>query len=114
MYHKMIEQTYILDESSISISGVSHQLSPIEVTMLSLFSKNRNVLNSTLMELFAKDDKTKDYAVKRKNKALATLDSKLIKLFKIDFIKKEKSKGDSRQLTYTLNKKIRIIEETNE
>ena len=114
MYHKMIEQTYILDESSISISGVSHQLLPIEITILSLFSKNRNVLNSSLMELFTKDDKTKDYAVKRKNKALATLDSKLVKLFKINFIKKEKSKGDSRQLTYTLNKKIRIIEETNE
>ena len=66
------------------------------------------------MELFAKDDKTKDYAVKRKNKTLATLDSKLVKLFNITFIEKRKSIGDSRQLTYTLNKKIRIIEETNE
>ena len=47
MYHKMIEQTYILDESSISISGVSHQLLPIEISILSLFSKNRNVLNSS-------------------------------------------------------------------
>ena len=46
MYHKMIEQTYILDESSISISGVSHQLLPIEITILSLFSRNRSVLNS--------------------------------------------------------------------
>ena len=114
MYHKMIEQTYIIDESSISISGVSHQLSPIEISILSLFSKNRNVLNSSLMELFAKDDKTKDYAVKRKNKTLISLESKLFKLFKIGFIEKRKSIGDSRQLTYTLNKKIRIIEEANE
>ena len=114
MYHKMIEQTYILDESSISISGVSHQLSPIETTILSLFSKNRNVLNSSLMELFAEDDKTKDYAVKRKNKTLVSLESKLFKLFNISFIQKKKSMGDSRQLTYTLNKKIRIIEEANE
>ena len=110
----MIEQTYILDESSISISGVSHQLSPIEITILSLFSKNRNVLNSSLMELFAEDDKTKDYAVKRKNKTLVSLESKLFKLFNISFIQKKKSMGDSRQLTYTLNKKIRIIEEVNE
>ena len=114
IYHKMIEQTYILDESSISISGVSHQLSPIEITILSLFSKNRNVLNSSLMELFAEDDKTKDYAVKRKNKTLVSLESKLFKLFNISFIQKKKSMGDSRQLTYTLNKKIRIIEEANE
>ena len=89
----MIEQTYILDESSISISGVSHQLSPIEITILSLFSKNRNVLNSSLMELFAKDDKTKDYAVKRKNKALATLDSKLLSCLKLILLKKKSPKA---------------------
>ena len=111
---------YDINLLDIAIS-VSMQIIPNEdyamcllLTILSLFSKNRNVLNSSLMELFTKDDKTKDYAGKRKNKALATLDSKLVKLFKINFIKKEKSKGDSRQLTYTLNKKIRIIEETNE
>ena len=114
MYHKMVEQTYIIDENSISVSGVSHQLSPIEITILSLFSKNRTILNSSLMELFARDDKTKDYAVKRKNKTLIALESKLFKLFNISFIEKRKSIGDSRQLTYTLNKKIRIIEEVNE
>ena len=114
MYHKMIEQTYILDESSISISGVSHQLSPIEISILSLFSKNRNILNSELMELFVRSDKTKDYAVKRKNKALITLEAKLVKLFNISFIERQKSKGDSRQLTYMLNKKVRIIKETIE
>ena len=112
MYHKMIEQTYILDESSISISGVSHKLLPIEISILALFSKDKKVLNSKLMKLFTRDDKTKDYAVKRKNKTLAALESKLFKLFKISFIEKHKSKGDSRQLTYHLNKRIRIIEET--
>ena len=113
-YHKMIEQTYIIDENSISVSGISHQLSPIEISILSLFSKNRTVLNSKLMELFVSEDKTKDYAVKRKNKTLVTLETKLLKLFNINFIEKQKSKGDSRQLTYALNKKIRIIEEVTE
>ena len=113
-YHKMIEQTYIIDENSISISGVSHQLSTIEISILSLFTKNRNVLNAELMELFIRDDKTKDYAVKRKNKTIVNLEAKLFKLFNIDFIDKKKSKGDSRQLTYALNKKIRIIEDINE
>lgn len=112
MYHRMVEQTYIIDESSISISGVSHKLLPIEISILTLFSKEKKVLNSKLMKLFTKNDKTKDYAVKRKNKALAALESKLLKLFKISFIEKNKSKGDSRQLTYSLNKRIRIIEET--
>ena len=63
------------------------------------------------MELFVRDDKTKDYAVKKKNKTLLSLNTKLHKLFNIHFIVKQKSEGDSRQLTYVLNKKIRIIEE---
>ena len=112
LYYKRIGQTYIIDDSSISFSGVTHQLLPIEIGVLSLFSKKRNVLNSKLMELFIKDDKTKDYAVKRKNKTLLALEAKLHKSFNVNFITKQKSKGDSRQLTYVLNKKIRIIEET--
>ena len=112
LYYKRIAQTYIIDESSISISGVSHRLLPIEISILTLFSKDKKVLNSKLMELFVRDDKTKDYAVKRKNKALAALETKLFNLYSINFIEKQKSKGDSRQLTYLLNKKIRIIQET--
>ena len=84
MYHRVVEQTYIIDESSISISGVSHKLLPIEISILALFSKDKKVLNSELMKLFTRDDKTKDYAVKRKNKTLTTLESKLVKLFKIN------------------------------
>ena len=111
IYHKKVSQTYIVDENSISISGLSQQLSAVEISVLSLFSKNRIVLNSNLMELFMEDDKTKDYAVKRKNKTLVSLDAKLKKSFNIDFIKKQKSKDDSRQLAYSLNKKLRIIKE---
>ncbi len=111
LYYKRVGQTYIIDDSSISISGVSHQLLPIEISILSLFSKKRSVINSRLMELFVRDDKTKDYAVKKKNKTLLSLNTKLHKLFNIHFIVKQKSEGDSRQLTYVLNKKIRIFEE---
>ena len=111
IYHKKVSQTYIVDENSISISGLSQQLSAVEISILSLFSKNRIVLNSNLMELFMEDDKTKDYAVKRKNKTLISLEAKLKKSFNVDFIKKQKSKDDSRQLAYSLNKKLRIIKE---
>ena len=63
LYYKRIAQTYIIDESSISISGVSHRLLPIEISILTLFSKDKKVLNSKLMELFVRDDKTKDGAM---------------------------------------------------
>ena len=56
-------------------------------------------------------DKTKDFAVKKKNKTIVSLNEKLLSVFKIEFISKKKSKSDSRQLTYFLNKKVRIIEE---
>ncbi len=111
IYHKKVSQTYIVDENSISISGLSQQLSAVEIRVLSLFSKNRIVLNSSLMKLFMEDDKTKDYAVKRKNKTLISLEAKLKKSFNVDFIKKQKSIDDSRQLAYSLNKKLRIIKE---
>ncbi len=114
VYYKKVSQTYIVDENTISISGLSQQLSAIEISVLSLFSKNRIVLNSKLMELFMAEDKTKDYAVKRKNKTLISLETKLKKSFKVDFIKKQKSKGDSRRLAYILNKKIRLVKELNE
>ncbi len=114
IYHKKVSQTYIVDENSISISGLSQQLSAIEISVLSLFSKNRIVLNSKLMELFMTEGKTKDYAVKRKNKTLISLETKLKKSFKVDFIKKQKSRGDSRRLAYILNKKIRLIKEFTE
>ena len=63
------------------------------------------------MTLFLEKDKTKDFAVKRKNKTLLTLNNKLYSEFKTLFINKQKSKSDSRQLTYFLNKKLRIIED---
>ena len=63
------------------------------------------------MALFQDKEKTKDFAVKRKNKTIAALNNKLYSSFRIEFINKQKSKSDSRQLTYFLNKKVRIIEE---
>ena len=61
------------------------------------------------MVLFLEKDKTKDFAVKKKNKTLVGLNEKLNSVFKVEFINKKKSISDSRQLTYFLNKQIRII-----
>ena len=109
IYYKRVAQTYLIDENTISISGFSKEITEKERKVLSLFLKKRNVSNSDIMELFLEKDKTKDFAVKKKNKTLASLNEKLFSVFKIKFINKEKSKSDSRHLTYYLNKKIRII-----
>ena len=110
IYYWKISQTYLLDEKTISISGSLLELGEIEQKTLSMFCNKRNISNSEIMALFQDKEKTKDFAVKRKNKTIAALNNKLYSAFKITFINKQKSKSDSRQLTYFLNKKVRIIE----
>ena len=111
MYYKRVAQTYLLDEKSISISGSLLLLTDIEQKTLTLFAQKRIVSNNELMGLFIEENKTKDFAVKKKNKTIISLNEKLFSVFKIEFISKKKSKSDSRQLTYFLNKKIRIVEQ---
>ena len=111
IYYWKISQTYLLDDKTISISGSLLELGKIEQKTLSMFCNKRNVSNSEIMGLFQDKEKTKDFAVKRKNKTIAVLNNKLYSAFKIKFINKQKSKSDSRQLTYFLNKKVRIIED---
>ena len=111
LYYWKIAQTYLLDEKTISNSGSSLELVEIEQKILSLFSDKRNVPNSEIMIFFHNNQKTKDFAVKRKNKTIAALNKKLYSSFRIEFINRQKSKSDSRQLTYFLNKKVRIIED---
>ena len=111
IYYKRVAQTYLLDENTISISGLSKSISEKEQKILCLFIKKRSVPNSDIMDLFLEKDKTKDFAVKKKNKTIVSLNEKLLSIFKIEFISKKKSKSDSRQLTYFLNKKIRIVED---
>ncbi len=111
VYYKRVAQTYLLDENTISISSVTKEINQKEQKILSLFSKKRNVSNSEIMDLFLEKGKTKDFAVKKKNKTLVALNERLFSIFKIEFIIKKKSKSDSRQLTYFLNKKVRILKE---
>ncbi len=112
LYYKRIAQTYLLDETSISVSGSLLLLSEIEQKTLSLFSQKRIVSNNELMGLFIEQNKTKDFAVKKKNKTIQVLNEKLFSEFRIVFINKQKSASDSRQLTYFLNKKIKIVNES--
>ena len=65
------------------------------------------------MDMFHEENKTKDFAVKKKNKTVLALEKKLSLVFKKSFIEKRKSSSDSRQLNYFLNKKIKIIQDSN-
>ena len=113
IYYKKVSNTYLLDQNTLSISSSSVELNEIERTIIKMFSQKKLISNSNLMDLFIEESKTKDFAVKKKNRVLDKLEDKLNTAFKIEFIYKEKTKTDSRQLTYRLNKKIRIVDDLN-
>ena len=113
IYYKRVGQTYILDKDSLSGSGKSIGLMKNEYDILKLFSEKRIVSNSLIMDMFHEENKTKDFAVKRKNKTVLALEKKLSLVFKKSFIEKGKSSSDSRELNYFLNNKIKIIEDSN-
>ena len=114
IYYRRVGQTYVLDKDSLSGSGKSIGLMKNEYDILKLFSEKRNISNSLIMDIFQEENKTKDFAVKKKNKTILSLENKLSIIFKKSFIKKGKSKSDSRQLNYFLNNKITIIEDSND
>ena len=113
IYYRRVGQTYVLDKDSLSGSGKSIGLMKNEYDILKLFSEKRSVSNSLIMDMFHEENKTKDFAVKRKNKTVLALEKKLSLVFKKSFIEKRKSSSDSRQLNYFLNKKIKIIQDSN-
>lgn len=113
IYYRIVGQTYLLEKDSLSGSGKSIGLMKDEYDILKLFSEKRSVSNSLIMDMFHEENKTKDFAVKKKNKTVLALEKKLSLVFKKSFIEKQKSSSDSRQLNYFLNKKIRIIQESS-
>ncbi len=110
IYYKRVGQIYILDKDTFSGSGKTIGLIKKEYDILKLFSEKRSVSNSSIMEIFLEENKTKDFAVKKKNMTVLDLEKKLSLVFKKSFIEKQKSSFDSRQINYFLNKKVKIID----
>ena len=110
IYYKRVGQIYILDKDTFSGSGKTIGLIKKEYDILKLFSEKRSISNSSIMEIFLEENKTKDFAVKKKNMTVLDLEKKLSLVFKKSFIEKQKSSSDSRQINYFLNKKVKIID----
>ena len=76
IYYRRVGQTYTLDKDSLSGSGKSIRLMKNEYDILKLFSEKRNISNSLIMDIFQEENKTKDFAVKKKNKTILSLENK--------------------------------------
>ena len=84
------------------------KLSEAEANLISLFVNQKSLANSKVMSLFIEKSKTKDYAVKRKNRTLTGLNKRFSELYGTSLFYNQKSKTDSRQTNYLLNQKINL------
>jgi len=74
-----------------------------------LFTKKEVVPNREVLVLFEEKGKTKDFATKRKNKTIESLNIKFKSVFGKNIIVKEKDELDSRLTNYALNNKIKLF-----
>jgi hypothetical protein len=101
-------KNYILINNEIVHSKGVLKLSEIEINLITLFINKKSIANSKIMSLFTEKTKTKDYAVKRKNRTLTNLNQRFSELYGTSLFYNQKSKTDSRQTNYFLNQKINL------
>ena len=98
---------FLINDEIIHSKGVL-KLSEIEINLITLFINKKSLANSKIMSLFTEKSKTKDYAVKRKNRTLTGLNKRFLELYGTSLFYNQKSKTDSRQTNYLLNQKINL------
>ncbi|MDC0875213.1 hypothetical protein OAP64_06230, partial [Flavobacteriaceae bacterium] len=80
-----------------------------EIYFLKTLASEYQVENQTLISYFDRDNKSYDLNVKRKNKMISTLASKILTTFKTELFTKELSSKDKRQSVYLLKKKLKLV-----
>lgn len=98
---------FLINDEIVHSKGVL-KLSETEINLIALFINKKPIANSKIMSLFAEKSKTKDYAVKRKNRTLTNLNKRFSELYGTSLFYNQKSKTDSRQTNYLLNQKINL------
>ncbi len=106
IFFRYSNKNYVLiDNKIIHVKG-NLKLSETETKLIALFINKEPLANSKVMSLFTEKSKTKDYAVKRKNRTLTKLNERFSELYGTSLFYSHKSKTDSRQTNYLLNQKI--------
>ena len=106
IFFRYSNKNYVLiDNKIIHVKG-NLKLSETETKLIALFINKEPLANSKVMSLFTEKSKTKDYAVKRKNRTLTNLNERFSELYGTSLFYIQKSKTDSRQTNYLLNHKI--------
>ena len=104
-----VSKSYFVSSNSLFNSLNQINLNPDEAKVILLFTKKEVVPNKEVLVLFEEKGKTKDFATKRKNKTIESLNKKFKRVFGKKIIVKEKDKLDSRLTNYALNNKIKLF-----
>ena len=107
--NKRTSTSYFLSRNSLFNSLNQMDLDPDEVKVILLFTKKEIVPNKEILVLFEEKGKTKDFATKRKNKTIKSLNKRFKHVFGKNIIAKEKDEIDSRLTNYALNNKIKLF-----
>lgn len=99
---------FFLNSEAVNGLNKSLKISPDDKFMLELLSnaKNNQIDNIYFLNYFKDGSLSNDANIKRKNKAIADLNTKFLEKFGLNIIEKTSSKSDSRQVIYRLNPKI--------
>ena len=103
------EKTFLLEGKELKKGRVSIRLDYDEIYFLKTLASEYQVENQTLISYFNRDNKSYDLNVKRKNKMISTLASKILTTFKTELFTKELSSKDKRQSVYLLQKKLKLV-----
>ena len=104
-----VSKSYFVSSSSLFNSLNQINLDPDEANLILLFTKKEVVPNKEILVLFEEKGKTKDFATKRKNKTIESLNKRFKQVFGKNIIVKEKDELDSRLTNYVLNNKIKLF-----
>ena len=105
-----VSKSYFVSNSSLFNSLNQITLDPDEAKVILLFTRKEIIPNKEILVLFEERGKTKDFATKRKNKTIESLNTKFKLVFGKKIIVKEKDELDSRLTNYALNNKINLFE----
>ena len=104
-----VSKSYFVSSNSLFNSLNQINLDPDEAKVILLFTKKEIVPNKEILVLFEDKGKTKDFATKRKNKTIESLNKRFKRVFGKNIIVKEKDELDSRLTNYALNNKISLF-----
>ena len=105
-----VSKSYFVSSNSLFNSLNQINLDPDEAKVILLFTRKEIIPNKEILVLFEEKGKTKDFATKRKNKTIESLNKRFKRVFGKNIIVKEKDELDSRLTNYALNSKINLFE----